>query len=264
MVRPKPFSQLAIVMGYDPVYNLNLPIFYVLLPDKQQDTYWHLLDNVIMQCVLRADPRYVTCDFEMGLLYAVRRQFAGVSVVGCRFHWKQALRRKMIDLRIPQETVSHVMTAGVIDVLTVIPIGEITENDIPFVRSRVDESNHRGKCYTFWRYFKRTWMRNYDPALWNIHAIAESTDIVNRTNNALERFKRDLNESFTMAHPSWLAFMALIKEKSKNYVVMLDGIRHHRQRDPDHSCWSRDTCRVSPHLCGAVPGVVPSPPELSR
>ncbi|KAG3087443.1 hypothetical protein PI125_g18651 [Phytophthora idaei] len=150
-VFPKPFSQLAIVMGYDPAYDFYLPIFYVLLPDKQQDTHWHLLDNVIMQCDLQVNPRYVTCDFEMGLLNAVRQLFTGVSVVGCLFHWKQALRRKMIDLRIPQETVSHVMTAGVIDVLTVIPIGEITEKRTPFVRSRVDESGHRGKCDTFWR-----------------------------------------------------------------------------------------------------------------
>ncbi|KAG2785970.1 hypothetical protein Pcac1_g4407 [Phytophthora cactorum] len=89
-------------------------------------------------------------------------------------------------------------------------------------------------------------MRNYYPARWNIHAIAESTDIVNRTKNALERFNRDLNESFTTAHPNLLVFMAVIKEKSKNYVVMLDDIRHHRQRAPEH-----------------VPGVVPSPPELS-
>ncbi|KAG2921922.1 hypothetical protein JG687_00019133 [Phytophthora cactorum] len=77
-------------------------------------------------------------------------------------------------------------------------------------------------------------MRNYYPARWNIHAIAESTDIVNRTKNALERFNRDLNESFTTAHPNLLVFMAVIKEKSKNYVVMLDDIRHHRQRAPEH------------------------------
>ncbi|KAG3107507.1 hypothetical protein PI124_g13106 [Phytophthora idaei] len=93
-------------MGYDPAYDIYLPIFYVRLPDKQQDTYWHLLGNVIMQCDLQVDPRYVTCDFEMGLLNDVRQQYAGVSVVGYLLHWKQALRRKMIDLRIPQETVA--------------------------------------------------------------------------------------------------------------------------------------------------------------
>lgn len=108
----------------------------------------------------------------------------------------------MIDLLIPKETVSHVMTSGVIDVLTVIPISEIAEKGIPFVRSRVDESGHRGKWDTFWRYFKRTWMHTYDPELWNVNAIVETTDIVNRTNNALERFNRDLNESLRLLIPT--------------------------------------------------------------
>eukprot|EP00644_Phytophthora_capsici_P002883 jgi/Phyca11/129533/e_gw1.85.132.1 len=93
------------------------------------------------------------------------------------------------------------MASGAIDVLTVIPINEITEKGIPFVRSRVDESGHRVKWDTFWRYFKRTWMLTYAPALWNINVISETMDIVNRANNALERFNRDLNESFSQHTP---------------------------------------------------------------
>ncbi|ETO73153.1 hypothetical protein F444_10876 [Phytophthora nicotianae P1976] len=199
-------------MGYDLVFDLYLPILYVLLPDKQQDTYWHLLDNVIMQSDLQVDLRYTTCDFEMGLLNTVRQQFTGFSVVDCLFHCKHALPRKMIDLRIPQEAVSHVMTAGVIDVLTVIPITEIAEKGIPFVRRRVDELGHQVQWDTSWRYFTRTWVRNYDPTPWNIQAISESTDIVNRTNNALERFKRDRDESFTSAHSKLLTLLAVIAD----------------------------------------------------
>ncbi|KUF91609.1 Hematopoietic prostaglandin D synthase [Phytophthora nicotianae] len=187
-----------------------------------------------MQCDLQVEPRYVMCDFELGLVNAVRQQFAGVPIVGCLFHWKQALRRKLIDLRIPKETVSHVMASGAIDVLTVIPIDEIAEKGIPSVRSRVDESGHRVKWDTFWRYFKRTWMRTYDPALWNVNAISETMDIVNRTNNALERFNRDLNESFSSAHPNLLPFMAVIKQKSKDHVELIEDIRHHRQEAPPH------------------------------
>ncbi|KAG3145133.1 hypothetical protein PC128_g24264 [Phytophthora cactorum] len=39
--------------------------------------------------------------------------------------------------------------------------------------------------------------------------------------------------------------MAVIKEKSKNYVVMLDDIRHHRQRAPEHDCWPYDEIKVN-------------------
>ncbi|ETI29724.1 hypothetical protein L914_21559 [Phytophthora nicotianae] len=165
-------------MGYDLVFDLYLPILYVLLPDKQQDTYWHLLDNVIMQSDLQVDLRYTTCDFEMGLLNTVRQQFTGFSVVDCLFHCKHALPQK----------------------------------GIPFVRRRVDELGHQVQWDTSWRYFTRTWVRNYDPTPWNIQAISESTDIVNRTNNALERFKRDRDESFTSAHSKLLTLLAVIAD----------------------------------------------------
>eukprot|EP00644_Phytophthora_capsici_P002882 jgi/Phyca11/21188/fgenesh1_pg.PHYCAscaffold_85_\ len=48
-------------------------VFRAIELDKYQDTYWHLLDNVIMQCNLQVEPRYVTCDFELGLVNAVRQ-----------------------------------------------------------------------------------------------------------------------------------------------------------------------------------------------
>lgn len=77
-------------------------------------------------------------------------------------------------------------------------------------------------------------MRKYDTALWNINAIAETTAIVNRTNNSIERFNRDLNESFTSAHPNLLAFLVVIKEKSKDYVALIEEIRHNRMRYLEH------------------------------
>lgn len=140
-------------MGYDPAYDLYLPIFYVLLQGKEQATYWHMFDMVTMQCDLQIEPRTVTCDFELGLLNAVREQF---PVVGCLFHWKQALRRNVVHLRIPTDVVSDVMRRGVIDVLTVIPPEDIVSKGIPFVRSKIDETGHRVKWDTIWRYFKRT------------------------------------------------------------------------------------------------------------
>ncbi|ETP28509.1 hypothetical protein F442_22198 [Phytophthora nicotianae P10297] len=127
-----------------------------------------------MQCDLQVAPRCVTCDFELGLVNAVRQQFAGVPIVGCRFHWKQALRRKLIDLCIPKETRKGFRSS------------------VAAWMSQVIVSNR-----TRFGYFKRTWMGTYDPALWIVNAISETTDIVNRTNNTLERFNRDLNESFS-------------------------------------------------------------------
>ncbi|EGZ24005.1 hypothetical protein PHYSODRAFT_480393 [Phytophthora sojae] len=84
-----------------------------------------------------------------------------------------------------------------------------------------------------------TWMRTYGPSTWNVNTIAEAVDIVNRTNNALERFNRTLNESFTTSHPSLLTFVDVIKTKSQNYVDLIEDIRHQRQQPPDHANLAR-------------------------
>ena len=65
---------------------------------------------------------------------------------------------------------------------------------IPFVRSRVDRSHLQRQFDLFWEYFVKTWLETYDPELWNIERFKDNwEDIQNRTNNALERFNREMN-----------------------------------------------------------------------
>ena len=49
-------------------------------------------------------------DFEKGLVVnAIKRNFEGKPVTGCEFHWKQAIRRKLFSLGIPDEVVTVLM-----------------------------------------------------------------------------------------------------------------------------------------------------------
>lgn len=57
---------------------------------------------------------------------------------GCLFYWKQALRRKMMDLKISREHISISMTKNVVDALIVIPRHEIERKGIPYVCSILD------------------------------------------------------------------------------------------------------------------------------
>jgi hypothetical protein len=41
----------------------------------------------------------VTCDFEIALINSVEKSFEGAVLIGCLFHWKQAIRRKLIALK---------------------------------------------------------------------------------------------------------------------------------------------------------------------
>ncbi|KAG3117013.1 hypothetical protein PI124_g4309 [Phytophthora idaei] len=85
-------------MVRDPGVDAYMPATYMLTDSKQQDTYWNVLNYVIVQTDRLLEPATVTCDFEHGLMNAITEQFPLVKIVGCLFHWKRALRRKMVEL----------------------------------------------------------------------------------------------------------------------------------------------------------------------
>jgi hypothetical protein len=165
-----------------------------------------------------------TCDFEKGLINAIRGQFGmrrdGITpsaTIGCNFHWKQCLRRQVIQsahihnlsltyihlfcfqliaLDIDVAIVSELMGPdGLINLLPMVPIAEMRKA-IAYIRFHFEElEEDKVKFDKFWRYFFKTWLRDYDPTLWNISAMTASGkvvpfELINRTNNALERYNR--------------------------------------------------------------------------
>lgn len=122
---PKPFSQLLVIMVYDAgncCYfffirqgivirfffffcsnisgtDMYVPVFYILLQSKHEWAYTEAFNEV--KSALRTNgqsnlnPANIHCDFEKGLMNALADQFPDARVVGCLFHFKQALLRKM-------------------------------------------------------------------------------------------------------------------------------------------------------------------------
>ena len=79
-------------------------------------------------------------------------------------------------------------------------------------------------------------MKKYNPEQWNINAFSNSTDdIINRTNNPLERFNRKLKNAFPVPHPSMAAFVNTIKDISVEYVSMLERVKRGTCPRPRHA-----------------------------
>ncbi|KAJ0399314.1 hypothetical protein P43SY_000153 [Pythium insidiosum] len=57
---PKGFSQCVIVMAFDPATDMYVPIYYVLADNKEQTTYWRILNEIIIDTKFKLDPAYVT------------------------------------------------------------------------------------------------------------------------------------------------------------------------------------------------------------
>ena len=87
------------------------------------------------------DPETIGVDFEQAFINALRECFPNAKIIGCLFHWKQAIRRKMIGLGIPKVVVSYFMRPGMLDLLTVLPpedIATINSKDLIYVAALME------------------------------------------------------------------------------------------------------------------------------
>jgi hypothetical protein len=123
---PKGFYQCLIIMVYSQPHKSYVPVFYVLLPNKQEMTYIYCMQAINFICGNELNPHSFTCDFEKALLNALQLQFPKANQILCLFHWKQAIKRKLEALHIPKELIKQLICAeGLLNLLTVIPVEDI-------------------------------------------------------------------------------------------------------------------------------------------
>ncbi|EGZ06521.1 hypothetical protein PHYSODRAFT_404894, partial [Phytophthora sojae] len=141
---------------------------------------------------------------------------------------------------ITEDEVDLAMREGCIDRLTIIRRMDITLRGVHDVQSMIKrDCEARGIGYSrpnwkkFWKYFKKTWINKFKPEWWNINSVSE--DIVNRTNNPLERYNRTLISVFNGGHPDITRFISVIEEQSRENVRLLDDISNRRARAPNHA-----------------------------
>jgi len=229
---PRGFYQCMIIMMYSTAYATYIPIFYVLLESKCETVYYHALEQCIGASDWKMDALTVSCDFETALMNQCKLQFRGAKLVGCLFHWKQALRRKLLKCHVPQDIITSLLGPnGTANILTETPINDMIGKGIPYVRFMTNEGDYVKQLDVFWNYFTDTWMKKYDPKDWNVNGDfdEETVEIVNRTNNPLERYSRTLNEDFSHCHPSMDEFVTVIKKSSNDLYASLSTIQRGRK-----------------------------------
>ena len=120
------FSQCLVIMVYHPVTKLYLPVFFILLQGKKYEVYFHAIGAAIGQYDFRLDGKSVTLDFEQGLIKAVTEQFPSAAKVLCLFHWKQAIRWKLLSFHISKPIISLLMGPdGLINILPIVEVDDI-------------------------------------------------------------------------------------------------------------------------------------------
>jgi len=264
------------------------------MQEKTQQAYELVFQSVNNALGCKLDAATVTCDFEKALVNAAKITFgtARTKYVLCFFHFKQAIRRKLIDLRLPDKVIlallggevtsedngrnEKIHVVGHIDLLTVIPVEEIEFIGIPFIRSQMEEyeQEHKASLDEFWnKYFTRVWLKSYDPNDWNIgtfrgnlddderDAQHDDVDVVNRTNNALERHNRYLGTSFPNAHPSMIDFTKTLRivseHQAKKYRNISEGTHTPKKHAPLTRCSIPNAYQIfKQHILSLNPGIL--------
>jgi len=229
---PRGFSQCLIMMMYSSAYDTYLPVFYVLMESKCELVYYHALEQCIGASGWKLDANTISCDFETALINQCKLQFRSAKIVGCLFHWKQALRRKLMKCHIPSDLITTLIGPnGTANILTEIPIEDIAGKGIAYVRYTTNEGDYVKQLDIFWEYFTNTWLKKYDPNDWNVNGCYhdENAELINRTNNPLERFNRQMNEDFAHMHPTMDEFVTVIKKQSNDLYASLQLIQRGRK-----------------------------------
>jgi len=186
---------------------------------RSEYLYRSLLHELVMMLESNWSPHVVVVvDYERALICAVRKEFGESRILGCFFHFKQAIFKKMQKFSIPHHEI--LVACEEIALLTLISHSDI-EKWIEYIQSNPQLESD--KWSLFWHYFKSTWIRRFDLSLWNISDIPDR-DLCGRTNNPIERYNRRLNERLT-THSNICVFVSVIRDEELFFSTYCDDIR---------------------------------------
>ena len=188
---PKPFYQCLIIMIFDDQTDAYVPVFYILLTSKTKQIYIQALRWVQISVDQQINPVSVTCDFEIALQKAIVSTFPSAVINRCFFHWKQAIRQKILDLNFSENVCKRMMWKDTLEVFTIINPTNIKWKGIPYIRSIVDDGLSQDdmlKMKKFWKYFENFWLKIRASSLHGMffgHYKNKKIKLLQRTNNGL-------------------------------------------------------------------------------
>ena len=86
---PTGFLQCLILMVYLKAVDMFVPIWYVLMTCKDEDSYGRFYDAVQKSADGKLEISTATTDYEKGEMNQLQRVLKPLFFVGCLFHWKQ-------------------------------------------------------------------------------------------------------------------------------------------------------------------------------
>ncbi|KAF0993227.1 hypothetical protein HZS_5727 [Henneguya salminicola] len=137
-------------MIHDIAAELVIPTSYCLLNGKKEHIYFNDLHEIII-------PRIISVDFMYSLISQVKHEFTESKILGCYFHYKQALLRKFTKFKICMENTNAILSN--VELLTILKISEVI-NGINYIKSLFIQDEI---VEAFWNYFAQIRQKDFHP-----------------------------------------------------------------------------------------------------
>ena len=227
-VRPVSYQQTLIFMYFDEQTELYVPGIYILMNNKLKSSYIEIFNyinsNILNNINENNKNITITLDFESGLIESIKEVFFNAKMVGCYFHFKQALVRNAKKLGFGKNNYKNKLLQLINNELGILPFKY--NGNLNYITNKLKEYNNTYKEFTsFLEYFKNEWITYFKNNMFLYNILPKKV----RTNNALEslngRIKKFTNYKCII---SWLEYMTLLlnlEDEYKKKIITLESTK---------------------------------------
>lgn len=213
------------------------PLVYVLMKRRTTEAYvnaFKFIDEKIIELIGSG----IIIDFENAMRAALKIVCPNLPILGCLFHYVQAIQRKMKS--IPElyllirtnEKAKFIFRK--IQCLALLPAHEIMNGFVILLREAL-ETEKLVEFAPFFQYYKTQWLERVTPAHYSVF------NKITRTTGSAEAFNGKINKKFR-THPAFFQFVESLQAeelvKTKEFERDVSGIvqrdkrkTHDKQRD---------------------------------
>ena len=219
-VVPHLYYQLLTV--FVPYADSAFPFFFALMSRKTEGLYVKVFDK-LKELVPQFVPSDAMADFEEAPVSAFRRVFGDVNVVGCWFHYAQAVIKRVQKLGLRDDYMNDANVQDTVRCLLglpLLPAGTICQAFEDVILAVVDDNVWGSKLNDLLRYVRRQWLQKRSIGPERL-CVRNSRS---RTNNILESFHASLKRRIQVTHPNLFVYLGQLQHlttDSMNDLVRL-------------------------------------------
>ena len=212
---PSTYKQLVSIMIRDPNTGFIKPAMWIVLDCKDEEAYYHMF-RMLKEITdssgsLDWNLASATLDFEPGLMNGFVKAFPNATMIGCLFHFKQALFREAQLQGTPGDE-NKEATKTVVSQL-----GQLCWTDDELVDKRFEEIETKYTNTIFKNlvgYYKDNWLSRLKSGL----IAYKDIDDDKRANSVIEKYNAHVKDSLPRS-PTWPKFINFLVNEEAEYVT---------------------------------------------